>query len=110
MHKKKREGIVYSTNPDFIFEDVNEEISQPPHLQHLTIWLESKGRRGKIVTLVKGFAGSNRDLEILARELKSYCGTGGSAKAGEIIIQGDFRQKIVKYLKEKDYDAKPAGS
>jgi len=111
MRKKNHEGIVYSTNPDFIFEtgDTQSEITLPPNAQILYIWLDSKARKGKIVTLIKGFKGSSDDLEALTTELKKSCGTGGSVKDGEIIIQGNFREKILTYLTGKGYKAKKAG-
>lgn len=111
MSRKNREGIVYSTNPDFVFEPDSSgpDVTLPPGKQVLYIGLDSKARRGKIVTLIKGFKGNTMDLETLATELKKYCGTGGSVKDGEIIIQGNFREKILAYLSGKGYKAKKAG-
>jgi translation initiation factor 1 len=111
MSRKKREGIVYSTDPGFSFEQDsgNETVTLPAGRQQLFVWRDSKSRKGKTVTLVKGFSGNAADLEKLARDIKTSCGTGGSAKDGEIIIQGDFRDKIVTWLTDKGYRAKKAG-
>jgi len=111
MNKKKREGIVYSTNPDYIFESVEDRAldTLPPEKQLLYIWIDSKGRGGKTVTLIKGFIGNINDLEKLAGELKKHCGCGGSVKEKEIIIQGNFREKIMSYLSVKKYKVKKAG-
>jgi translation initiation factor 1 len=111
MVSKKREGIVYSTNPDFVFDQDGkpEEITLPPHQQLLYVWLDAKGRKGKTVTLIKEYKGSTDDLEALATELKKSCGTGGSVKDGEIVIQGDFRDKIMAFLTAKGYKTKRAG-
>lgn len=111
MSKKKKEGIVYSTNPDFVYETGNETSATTlsANQQQLFIWLESKGRKGKTVTLVKGFVGHTDDLNDLAGELKKYCGTGGSVKDGEVIIQGNFREKIMAWLSKKGYRVKKAG-
>jgi translation initiation factor 1 len=111
MNRKKHRGIVYSTNPDFNFELNNFEdvVTLPANSQQLYIWLDKKGRNGKIVTLITGFSGRKEDLDNLARELKIYCGSGGSVKEDKIIVQGDFREIIVTYLLEKGYRAKKAG-
>lgn len=111
MKKKDHEGIVYSTNPDFTFtsEDSQHETTLPPNEQTLYIWIDSKARKGKTVTLIKGFKGSADDLEALATGLKKSCGTGGSVKDGEVIIQGNFREKIIMYLTAKGYKVKNAG-
>jgi translation initiation factor 1 len=111
MGAKKREGMVYSTNPDFVFQDESEEqkISLLPNKQLLYVWVDSKGRNGKTVTLIKGFKGSNKDLEDLAGTLKRHCGTGGSVKDGDIIIQGDCRNKVLAFLTGKGYKTKKAG-
>jgi translation initiation factor 1 len=110
MSSKKREGIVYSTNPDFVFDTpAPEQEILPPGKQLLYVWLDSKARKGKTVTLIKGFRGSAKDLDSLAAELKRSCGTGGSVKEGEIIVQGDFREKIMTFLAEKGYRVKRAG-
>jgi translation initiation factor 1 len=111
MKQKKREGIVFSTNPEFHFR--NEEVTEPETLaadrQLLYVWLESKGRKGKTVTLVKGFVGKMADLEALAVEIKRSCGTGGSVKDHQIVIQGDFRERILQFLSNKGYKTKKAG-
>jgi len=105
---KKRQGIVYSTNPDFDYE-TNEEKEQKtlePKEQKLTVKLDTKSRKGKSVTLITGFIGTEEDLKELGKMLKVKCGVGGSAKDNEIIIQGDFRDKIKQFLKEKQYNVK----
>lgn len=96
---------MYSTNPDFKFDEGNpeEEIFIKPEEQMLYVWIDSKGRSGKTVTLIKGFRGPDDQLEVLAQELKKHCGTGGSVKDREIIIQGNLRDKIVAYLLQKGY-------
>jgi translation initiation factor 1 len=111
MNKKKLNGIVYSTNPDYIFENEGSRKvpTLSPQLQKLYIWLESKGRNGKVVTVIKGFEGTPEDLEKLSGELKKSCGTGGSVKDGEILIQGNFREKILLNLSQKGYQVKKAG-
>jgi len=107
---KKRVNVVYSTNPDFQYqsEESNEETTLPNADQDLRIWLDRKGG-GKVVSVVKGFVGSEDDLKSLAKELKSKCGVGGSAKDGEILIQGDQREKILNHLQDAGYRAKKAG-
>jgi len=107
---KKRVNVVYSTNPDFQYQNTSNEQEEtlPNNEQDLRIWLDRKGG-GKVVSLVKGFAGSEDDLKELAKELKSKCGVGGSAKNGEILIQGDQRDKILKHLQDAGYGAKKAG-
>jgi len=108
---KKRLGVVYSTNPDFSFEseEHQEEQTLPPHQQKLYVKLDRKNRKGKTVTLVQGFVGSETDLKALGKELKSKCGVGGSAKDGEILLQGDFRDRILSLLKGMGYHVKRAG-
>lgn len=108
---KARLGMVYSTNPDFKYEteQANGAESLPPSRQDLRVWLDRKQRAGKQVTLVKGFAGSDDELKELARLLKSKCGVGGTAKDGEIIIQGDFRDRVTEILIKAGYKAKKAG-
>jgi translation initiation factor 1 len=111
MSSKKRDGIVYSTNPNFHYdEDTNEvEGTLPPGKQQLTVWIDSKGRNGKIVTLIKGYQGKSSDLEALGTALKKHCGTGGSVKNTEIILQGNFRDKVIAFLSAKGYQSKKAG-
>ncbi|MEI6748610.1 MAG: translation initiation factor [Bacteroidales bacterium] len=102
---KKPEGIVYSTNPDYKFQ-YNQSVeveTLPPQQQPLRISLDKKHRGGKQVTLITGFVGSNDDLQALGKQLKSACGAGGAAKDGEIIVQGDFRDKILDLLKRTGY-------
>jgi translation initiation factor 1 len=102
--KSDKQGYVYSTDPGFKFDDpAGESETLPPGSQKLRVWLETKQRGGKTASVVRGFAGSTADLEELARRLKSFCGTGGSAKDGEIIIQGDQREKILQWLLRNGY-------
>jgi len=114
MNEKKRKdgsNIVYSTNPDFKFEDLSQtqDDTLVPSKQDLRVMLDKKQRAGKKVTLVTGFMGSDNDLKELGKLLKTKCGVGGSVKDGEIIIQGDFRQKIVDILRVSGYKVKQAG-
>jgi translation initiation factor 1 len=98
--------MVYSTNKDFYNDyepESNDLETLPKEKQKLCIKLDSKQRAGKIVTLVEGFAGSNDDLEALGKQLKTKCGTGGSVKDGLIIIQGDYKEKIINWLKDWGY-------
>lgn len=106
--KKDRIGVVYSTNPDFNYNyrDDQYEDTPPPQQQQLRTRIEKKGRGGKVVTFIEGFVGSPDDLETLAKRLKSSCGVGGSVKDGQILIQGDVRQKAVKFLNDWGYKAK----
>lgn len=114
MSKKNKEpkgGIIFSTNPNFEYEsdNIEQEETLPPSKQDLRIWLDTKQRKGKAVTLITGFQGNTDDLKELEKNLKSLCGTGGSSKNGEILIQGDFREKIITWLTGKGYKAKKAG-
>ena len=105
---KKRLGVVFSTNPDFHYveeAEVQQETLEPSK-QNLIVSIDRKGRAGKQVTLVTGFIGSDDDLADLGRALKVKCGVGGSAKDGEITIQGDFRDRVVTLLKDMGYRAK----
>ena len=97
---KSRLNVVYSTNPDFRYEEEEKRERQtlPAAQQQLKVWIDRKQRAGKQVTLVRGFVGTEDDLKELARMLKSKCGVGGTAKDGEILIQGDFRDRIVDVL------------
>ena len=108
---KKRLGVVYSTNPEFQFEkdQVKSEETLPPQQQKLYVRLDRKNRKGKTVTLIEGFVGTEEDLKSLARELKSKCGVGGSARDGEILIQGDFRERIMILLEKEGYKVKRSG-
>jgi len=105
---KKRLGVVFSTNPDFNYQEENEAEAEtlPPSSQKLIVGIDRKGRGGKQVTLVTGFVGTQEDLSELGRTLKVKCGVGGSAKDGEITIQGDLRDKVVALLKSMGYNAK----
>ena len=105
---KKRLGVVFSTNPDFNYAEESEEEPQTlePSRQNLIVSIDRKGRGGKQVTLVTGFVGTSDALAELGRTLKVKCGVGGSAKDGEITIQGDFRDRVVALLKDMGYRAK----
>mgnify|MGYP002624310822 FL=1 len=105
---KDRLGVVYSTNPDFKYETAAEEEVQtlPAAKQKLIVSIDRRARAGKQVTLVSGFTGKDEDLAALAKTLKTKCGVGGSAKDGEILIQGDWRDRIVALLKDMGYNAK----
>ena len=107
MSKKKLNSspLVYSTDPDFKYqEEPSGEINTlPPAQQSLRIRLDAKQRAGKTVTLIQGFEGRANDLEELGRKLKSFCGTGGSVKENEIIIQGDNRDKALSWLQKQGY-------
>lgn len=108
---KARLGMVYSTDPDFVYDTGAEPEAEtlPPAQQRLRVWLDRRQRGGKTVTLVKGFVGTTSDLEALARLLKNKCGVGGSAKEGEILIQGDRRDRVVEILAAAGYGCKKAG-
>ena len=102
---KDRLNVVYSTNPDYQYENIGVEEAEtlPQNQQKLRVSIEKKGRGGKTVTLVKGFIGTEDDLKELSKLLKTKCGVGGSCKEGEIIIQGDFKQRIIDLLKAEGY-------
>jgi translation initiation factor 1 len=103
---KDKLAFAYSTNPDYSPNDNadEEEVSLEPNKQVLRVRLEKKNRGGKTVSIVSGFVGNESDLKDLGKQLKSRCGVGGSVKDGEIIIQGDFRDRILNLLKEMGYN------
>ena len=108
MSKKVKMGqspMVYSTDPNFRIEEAQEDqVTLAPAEQPLRVILETKHRAGKTVTIVYGFQGTEDDMNILGKALKNHCGTGGSVKDGEIIIQGDHKQKIFQFLKQNGYN------
>lgn len=109
---KERLNVVYSTNPDYQYETEEKEEQATPEAsrQKLRVQLDRRNRGGKVVTLVTGFTGTEDDLKDLGRLLKSRCGVGGSVKDGEIIVQGDFKQKVLEILKKEGYtQTKPVG-
>ena len=108
---KHKNGIVYSTNPDFVYKDdtVQEPETLPPGQQDLRISLDKKSRGGKQVTLISGFTGRADDLKALGHMLKIKCSTGGTVKNGEIIIQGDCRERVIKLLQDIGYRTKKSG-
>ena len=105
IDRKKRVGIIYSTNPDYEYSDNSQAVTDtlPKNQQKLRLNMERAGRGGKTVTLVKGFVGSDEAITALCKLLKQKCGVGGSTKDGEIIIQGDHRQRLVEILKKEGY-------
>ncbi len=102
-------GFVFSTNEDFKPQKEEEESTLSPGEQHLEAHYSSKGRGGKTVTVVKGFQGKEEDLISLGKKLKKKCGVGGSVKDGDIIVQGDVREKVMQFLKEDGFKVKRVG-
>ncbi|MDQ3394893.1 MAG: translation initiation factor [Bacteroidota bacterium] len=114
MAKKKnnaRIGVVYSTNSEFIYQENKQEEAEtlPPQQQLLKVMLDKKMRAGKQVTLVAGFVGKEEDLNALGKLIKTKCGVGGTVKEGEVVIQGDFREKIYEILSKASYKIKKVG-
>jgi translation initiation factor 1 len=108
-NKKNRKGVMFSTNHDFEFEYENNQIETLPNKeQNLKVCID-KNRAGKIAVIIKGFVGSNDDLKTLSKILKAKCGVGGTAKNGEIIIQGNVRDKVMGILEEEHYNYKRVG-
>ncbi|TKC12976.1 translation initiation factor [Pedobacter polaris] len=104
-------GIMYSTDPAFTYEDhtLSSDESLPNNQQDLRIMLDRKNRGGKAVTLITGYQGTDENLQVLAKMLKTKCGVGGAAKDGEILIQGDFREKVFLMLQKEGYKVKKSG-
>jgi translation initiation factor 1 len=105
-HNARPDGLVYSTNNNYYNDytsEPNNEVTLSKDKQKLRVKLDSKQRAGKVVTLVEGFIGTNEDLEALGKQLKTKCGAGGSAKDGLILVQGDYKEKIITWLKDWGY-------
>jgi translation initiation factor 1 len=109
--KKEKINIVYSTNPDFSyqFDEENEQDTLPPNQQKLYVSLDRKQRGGKEVTLIEGFVGAEDDLKELGKKIKTKCGVGGTVKDNEIIIQGNFKDKVFDLLSKDGYQVKKKG-
>ena len=110
MHKKKKkQGVIYSTNPTYEYDYEDEEIQTlPNNKQNLEVCID-KHRSGKTAVIIRNFIGTPHDLKLLSKMLKSKCGVGGSAKNNEIIIQGDIREKIIEILEKEGYRYKKVG-
>ena len=108
--KKNKIGVMYSTNSNFEYEYESEVETPAIENQRLEVWIDRKNRGGKVATIIKGFVGKENDLKDLGKALKSACGVGGSAKNGEIIIQGNVRDKVMKLLQKKGYYCKRVGA
>lgn len=109
-NKSKRKDVVYSTNPDFVYEyDSQTTETLPPNQQKLYVSVDRKMRKGKSVTLIEGFIGSEDDLKGLAKSLKTACGVGGTSKNGQIMIQGDFKDKVATLLSGLSYQVVKKG-
>lgn len=108
---KNREGVVYSTNTDFSFQYQSNKSNEtlPLAKQVLYVGIDKSGRAGKQVTLISGFVGKTEDLEVLTKLLKTKCGVGGSCKNGEILIQGDVREKVLAILQKEGFKGKKSG-
>jgi translation initiation factor 1 len=108
---KKRDGVVYSTDSNFSYDYQQNQEAQtlPPQQQNLKVMLDKSNRAGKQVTIVTGFIGTSEDLEVLGKLVKSKCGVGGSVKDGEILVQGDLRDKVTQILIKEGYKAKRVG-
>jgi len=112
QQRKNREGVVYSTSENFDYQFSADDTVQetlPPSKQNLKVMLDKKQRAGKVVTLVTGFVGTEEDLTVLGKKLKSRFGVGGSVKDGEILIQGDFRDRAILLLTSEGYKVKRVG-
>ena len=109
--KKNRVDVVYSTNPDFNFSHEDDAAAETlaPEDQHLKVMIDKKQRKGKEVTLVTGFVGTEEDLKELGKTIKQKCGVGGSTKEGEIIVQGNQVTKVMDYLQDENYNVKKSG-
>ena len=106
MSRKRKGGVVYSTNPDYEYYQEEETVTLSPDSQKLRVYIDTKHRKGKVVTVVEGFVGTDYDCKELAKTIKVKCGVGGSSKNNLIIIQGNLKQKIVEILKKLNYNVR----